>query len=208
MMSLLMAYYGLLKPIYSVKSLFRRIYSRRDHLSRIHDYYIILYYITLHYITLRYVTLRYVTLRYVTLCYVMLCYVIIVYIILYIRIIIYLPDRSLAKLRKVLRIFFQKKPAAELYQDLVNTCQQPKESAQQFLLCLLDFHNKVILASQDEESQFEYSLKLVQNIFLKSLETGLRDEGLVTNLRPHLRLAEVSDEELMKVVNELASKQA
>ena len=48
----------------------------------------------------------------------------------------------------------------------------------------------------------------MQNTFLKSLETGLRDEGLVTNLRPHLRLAEVSDEELMKIVNELASKQA
>ena len=37
---------------------------------------------------------------------------------------------------------------------------------------------------------------------------GLRDKGLVTNLRPHLPLAEESDEELMKVVNELASKQA
>ena len=41
-----------------------------------------------------------------------------------------LPDRSLAKLRKVLRVFYQEKTAAELYQDLVNTCQQPKESAQ------------------------------------------------------------------------------
>ena len=30
----------------------------------------------------------------------------------------------------------------------------------------------------------------------------------MTNLRPHLRLAEFSDEKLMKVVNELASKQA
>ena len=118
------------------------------------------------------------------------------------------PDRSLAKVRKVLRVFFQEKSAAELYQDLVNTCQQPKESAQQFLLRLLDFRNKVIFASQEEESQFEYSLKLVQNTFLKSLKTDLRDEGLVTNLRAHLRLAEVSDEELMEVVNELASKQA
>ena len=45
-------------------------------------------------------------------------------------------------------------------------------------------------------------------MFLKSLETGLCDEGLVTNLQPHLHLAEVSNEELMKVVNELASKQA
>ena len=119
-----------------------------------------------------------------------------------------LPDHSLAKLKKVLLVFFQEKTAAELYQDLVNKCQQPKESAQQFLLRLLNFRNKVIFASQEEELQFENSLKLVQNTFLKSLEMGLRDKGLVTNLRPHLCLAEVSNEELMKVVNELASKQA
>ena len=95
-----------------------------------------------------------------------------------------LPDRSLAKLRKIVRVFFQEKTSTELYQDLVTTCQQPKESAQQFLLRLLDYHNKVLFASQEEGSQFEYSQKVVQNMFIKSLETGLRDEALVTNLRP------------------------
>ena len=37
-----------------------------------------------------------------------------------------LSDRSLAKLRKILLVFFQEKTSAELYQDLVTTCQQPK----------------------------------------------------------------------------------
>ena len=118
-----------------------------------------------------------------------------------------LPNRSLEKLRKILRMFFQEKTSAELYQDLV-TCQQPKESAQQFLLRLLDSRNKVLFASQEEGSQFEYSQKLVQNTFIKSLETGLRDETLVTNLRPTLQGTEVSDESLMRIVNDLASKQA
>ena len=100
-----------------------------------------------------------------------------------------LPDRSLAKLLKILHVFFQEKMSAELYQDLVTTCtcQQPKESAQQFLLRLLDSRNKVLFASQEEGSQFEYSQKLVQNTFIKSLETGLRDEALVTNLPPTLQ---------------------
>ena len=93
-----------------------------------------------------------------------------------------LQDRSSEKLRKILRVFFQEKTSAELYQDLVATCQQPKESAQQFLIRLLDCRNKVLCALKEEGSQFEYSLKLVQNTFLKSLETGLCDEGLVTNL--------------------------
>ena len=38
-----------------------------------------------------------------------------------------LPDCSLAKLRKILCVFFQEQTSAELYQDLVTTCQQPRE---------------------------------------------------------------------------------
>ena len=119
-----------------------------------------------------------------------------------------LPDRSLAKLHKILRVFFQENTSAELYQDLVTTCQQPKESAQQFLLRLLDSRNKVLFASQEEGSLFEYSQKLEQNTFIKSLETGLRDEALVTNLRPTFQGIEVSDENLTRIVNDLVSKQA
>ena len=119
-----------------------------------------------------------------------------------------LSDRSLAKLHKILRVFFQEKTSAELYQDSVTTSQQPKESAQQFLLRLLDSRNKVLFASQEEGSKFEYSQKLVQNTFIKSLETGLRDEALVTNLRPTLQGTELSDESSMRIINDLASKQA
>ena len=43
---------------------------------------------------------------------------------------------------------------------------------------------------------------------MKSFETGLRDDVLATNLRPILRQTGLSDEELMKRVNELASHQA
>ena len=108
-----------------------------------------------------------------------------------------LPHHSLAKLRKILRVLFQEKLPAELYQDLVTTCQQPKESAQQFLLRLLDSRNKVLFALQEEGSQSEYNQKLVQNTFIKSLENGLRDEALVTNLCPTLQGTEASDESLM-----------
>ena len=47
----------------------------------------------------------------------------------------------------------------------------------------------------------------MQNTFIKSLETGLWDEALVINLRPTLQGTEVSDESLMRIVNDLASKQ-
>ena len=40
------------------------------------------------------------------------------------------------------------------------------------------------------------------------METGLRDESLVANLRPFLRQGGVTDEELMKHLNDLATVQA
>ncbi|KAK3727235.1 hypothetical protein QZH41_006995, partial [Actinostola sp. cb2023] len=82
-----------------------------------------------------------------------------------------------------------------------------KESPQQFLMRALDMRNKVIFVSQEADCDFNYGLKLIQNTFLKSFETGLRDDILATNLRPMLRTQNLTDEELMKSVNEMASHQ-
>jgi hypothetical protein len=43
---------------------------------------------------------------------------------------------------------------------------------------------------------------------MKSFETGLRDDILAANLRPILRSSSLTDEDLMRHVNELASHQA
>ena len=87
-------------------------------------------------------------------------------------------------------------------------CHSPKESPQKFLFRALDLRNKVLFVSQEDDSKFDYGFPLVQNTFLKSLETGLRDDILVTNLRPILRTPDNSDDDLMKHVNELTSNQA
>ena len=55
-------------------------------------------------------------------------------------------------------------------------CQSPKESPQKFLFRALDLRNKVLFVSQEDDSKFDYGFPLVQNTFLKSLETGLRDD--------------------------------
>ncbi|KAK3720024.1 hypothetical protein QZH41_005169 [Actinostola sp. cb2023] len=118
-----------------------------------------------------------------------------------------LTDLSLAKLRKILRVHYREKSASELYHQLATTFQDAKESPQQFLMRALDMRNKVIFASQEADCDFNYGLKLIQNTFLKSFETGLRDDILATNLRPMLRTQNLTDEELMKSVNEMASHQ-
>ncbi|CAB4038893.1 Hypothetical predicted protein [Paramuricea clavata] len=70
----------------------------------------------------------------------------------------------------------------------------------------MDARNKVVFASKEAHTDFNYGSQLIQNTFLKALETGIRDEYLTTSLRPILRNDGVSDEELMRSINELASQ--
>ena len=117
-------------------------------------------------------------------------------------------DLSLPKLRKILRVHYREKSAPELYQNLATIFQEPKETPQQFLLRSLDLRNKVGFASKESDCEVQYDEPLIQKTFMKSFETGLRDDILAANLRPILRLSELSDEDLMRHVNELASHQA
>ena len=119
-----------------------------------------------------------------------------------------LNDLSLAKLRRILRVHYREKAASEVYQQLATVCQQSNESPQQFLLRALDLRNKVNFASQESDCEFNYGLSLIQKTSVKSFETGLRDDILASNLRATLRTPGLTDEELMKQVNELASQQA
>ena len=119
-----------------------------------------------------------------------------------------LNDLSLLKLRKILRVHYREKSASELYQHLATIFQQPKETAQQSLLRSLDLRNKVGFASKESECEVQHDEPLIQKTFMKSFETGLRDDILAANLRPILRTSRLTDEELMKHVNELASHQA
>ncbi len=118
-----------------------------------------------------------------------------------------LPERSLKKLRKILRVFYQERNAADLYQELVTTCQGSKETPQQYLLRALDARNKVLFAGKEEGNGQDYSHQLVQNAFLRTFETGLRDETILVNIRPLLRTKNVTDEKLMRLVNDLSSLQ-
>ena len=89
---------------------------------------------------------------------------------------------------------------------MVTTVQEPRETTQQVLLRLLDARNRVSFASKEENAESEYSSQLVEKSVLKAFESGLRDENLVTNLRPFLRKSDITDDELMRSVNELATK--
>ena len=119
-----------------------------------------------------------------------------------------LHDVSLPKLRKILRVHYREKSASVLYQQLATIFQQPKETAQQFLLRALDLRNKVGFASKESDCEVRYDESLIHKTFIKSFETGLRDDVLAASLRQILRSSTLTDEDLMRHVNELASDHA
>ena len=63
-------------------------------------------------------------------------------------------------------------------------------------------------ASQESDCEFNYGPALIQKTFVKSFETGLRYDILESDFRPTLHTTGLTDEELTKQVNELASQQA
>ena len=70
------------------------------------------------------------------------------------------------------------------FKPKVTTIQEPKETAQQFLLRLLDARNRIFFASKGERAESEYSSQLVENSFLKakSIDLHPNDRLLVRNL--------------------------
>ena len=88
-----------------------------------------------------------------------------------------LSDFSLAKLRR---------------NSPVCTTESLSATTQQFILRALDLRNQVDFASQESDCELHYRRALIQKTFVKSFETGLRDDILACNLRPTLRTARLT----------------
>ena len=108
---------------------------------------------------------------------------------------------SLDRLKKILRSHYGVKNTAELYQSLASICQQGKETPQAFLMRALDLRQKILFASQEGEDPLKYDADHIQQLFRRTVETGLQDESIRTKLRPFLSNPLVEDEELIHQLN-------
>lgn len=115
-----------------------------------------------------------------------------------------MSDISLQKLRQLVRVHYQEKTATELYQELTTLVQETKETPQDFLLRALSLRERVNFASKADDSM-KYDPVLVRNLFVHSVETGLRDEIIRSKLRPVLHKSGFTDEELMESLNRIVS---
>ncbi len=82
---------------------------------------------------------------------------------------------TVAELKRFLRANLRDKSSAELFQDLSRAKQQEKENPQQFMYCLMGLKQRVLFASQQGSSEFQYDNKLVHGVFLHSLYQGISE---------------------------------
>ena len=102
-----------------------------------------------------------------------------------------ITDLTLPRLRKILRAHYKEKSSTELFQELSNLVQLPKEDTQSYLMRALNLRQKVLFASQELESAFKYDPVLIQGVFLHVVENGLRNDNIRNKIRPVLLRAHV-----------------
>lgn len=117
-------------------------------------------------------------------------------------------DLTLPMLRRILRSHYQEKNATELYKQLTTESQRSKETPQSFLIRALDLRQKILFASQEDESGLKYDPVLVQNMFLHTVLTGLQNDRIQGDLQPYLTDTTVTDERLLEKLNVACSHEA
>jgi Arc/MetJ family transcription regulator len=118
-----------------------------------------------------------------------------------------IENLKLGKLLQVLKAHYKQKSAAELYQELTVTCQGPKETAEDFLVRVLELRQQVLFTSRVMEDGITYSADLVQAVLLRTLETGFNNEAVRAKLRPLLKNRATTDEELIKQTSDAVSEE-
>ena len=117
------------------------------------------------------------------------------------------PDLPLSKLRKILRSHYREKSSTDLYKALSTLTQAPNEDAQAFLFRALELRQRAIFTCKEADSKIKYDQTLIQNLFLHSVEAGLRDESVRSKLRPFLQNLSIPDDELIGEMNVIFSQE-
>ena len=114
---------------------------------------------------------------------------------------------SLDRLKKILRSHYGVKNTTELYQSLASICPSGKETPQAFLMRALDLRQKILFASQEGEDSLKYDAVHIQQLFRRTVKTGLQDKSIRIKLRPYLANPLIEDEELIHQLNIVVSSE-
>ena len=104
------------------------------------------------------------------------------------------PDLNLTSLSNILRAHFKETNSFKLFTELSNAKQTVSESAYEFVIRLLSLRQKITFVSKQEDSN-SFSSEFLQEQFLHSVLTGLKNENIRNELRPYLKQDQVLDDE-------------
>jgi translation initiation factor 2 beta subunit (eIF-2beta)/eIF-5 len=116
-------------------------------------------------------------------------------------------ELGLDNLRRVLRTYFNEKEPTALYKELVNITQLPQETAQDFIFRAMDLRQKVCFASNEVDSSLVYDPKLVKNMFLHAVATGLQNDNIRMEMKMPLENADTTDEKLLEALYKAQSSE-
>ena len=92
---------------------------------------------------------------------------------------------------------FVERNTTYLCQHLSSITQGLQETATQFVYRAMSLRQKLFVLSKSPAAEIKYHQDLVQRFFLKSLETELTSETIMTEIKPLLRNHSVLDEDLI-----------
>ena len=109
-------------------------------------------------------------------------------------------DMPLETVLTFVRGYLQEKTAEELYKDLNDMVQADDEDPQSFVLRAMGVREKIIKASDNEEGSLMFNVQLIQNMFLRTLKTGLRDPSIKAEVKDILCIGS-SDSDILTALN-------
>ena len=116
-------------------------------------------------------------------------------------------DMSLESMLSFIRTVLKEKSAAELKQDLDRECQKGDDTPQTFVLRAIRLREQVLKAAKAEEST-EFDRKGVQEVFLKTVRTGMKDNNVKSQIEPLVkRTSTSSDDDIIKELNLIVSEE-
>ena len=113
-------------------------------------------------------------------------------------------DLNVTSLLDIMRSHFRERDSTSVFTELSNAAQGVSESCLDFVIRSMCLLQKVLALGLEEGCPFDNNL--VQARFLHTLEVGIRNNNIRSELRDVFK-ATLSDEELLKAVTEAASRE-
>lgn len=111
---------------------------------------------------------------------------------------------TLQSILTILKGHYKVDSSTELYNQLINISQEPKETALNFVFRAIELKEKLLWKAANEKTDEQYSPATIQRKFLRSIETGLSSDSVKFQILPYLSNVTISDEDLIGQVNEAA----